>query len=165
MHAAVIGCLVVASCSQPVGAHLPVRSTSPWINELINEGVYRSRTFERLISRLEQTDVLVYIVHTPITDGGWEGHFLHRTTKIGGVRYLWIAIRPRRGHDRLIAVLAHELQHALEVAQVPEIQTGEQIRSLFEKIGYPCPGSCFETHAAVEMQQRVLAELRRRGRK
>jgi hypothetical protein len=140
----------------PVSACL--RSSERWLGDLIQDGRRHSPTFEKLVRGLTETDVIVYIARSRPTND-LQGRLLHRTTARGGTRYLWIVISAPRDRVRLIGVLAHELQHALEVAQRPEVRTGDQMRQLFEHIGFQCPGASYETHAAVNIERLVVEEL------
>ena len=75
-----------------------------------------------------------------------------------GVVCLWVGVRPTDASDRLIAVLAHELQHAIEAlgSGVPD---GGSLEPFFRRIGFRRVRD-FETPAAVEIQSRVARELR-----
>jgi hypothetical protein len=63
-----------------------------------------------------------------------------------------------------IAILAHELQHAVEIADTPAIVDGESLVREYHRIGYvnaasALPGIAFDTRAAVHAGQQVLKEL------
>jgi RecB family exonuclease len=64
---------------------------------------------------------------------------------------------------RQIALLAHELQHALEIADRPEIQDIEAMESFYEDVGFQSFDDgrhrAFETEAALEMQEAVERDL------
>jgi bacterioferritin-associated ferredoxin len=137
-----------------------VRTTEPRVLALVEQGIARSATFRRLIDALNASDVIVYIepkLHRPALGG----YLSHRMVARGGTRYLKIAVEVRGGEERVIALVAHELQHAVEVAQSPAVRDSVSMSHLFEQasIGDSC-GGCFETAAAIEMQERVLAELK-----
>jgi hypothetical protein len=72
----------------------------------------------------------------------------------------------RLGHsNRQISVMAHELQHALEVAEAPEVTDAASLVDLFRRIGYVKAesgrGIAYETKAARGVGDRVAEELRR----
>ena len=85
---------------------------------------------------------------------------------VGGdarTRTIRILINPRTTNDRLIATIAHELQHALEIIRQPEITNGDQVMELYRRIG---TGKCAqgrsdrcETEAALAVEKQVLREL------
>ncbi len=69
---------------------------------------------------------------------------------------------------RQIALLAHELQHALEIGERTDILDAEGMESLYEEIGFQSSGSgshkSYETEAAMAIQRAVDDELGRAGR-
>ena len=80
----------------------------------------------------------------------------------GGVRYLVIRLKPAP-RSATIAMLAHELQHAAEIADTPSIVDSESLGREYERIGYRSRaahgGLAFDTRAAVETGRRVAEEL------
>jgi hypothetical protein len=83
-------------------------------------------------------------------------------TVAGPMRYLKIGLDLNCGRDRLVALVAHELQHAVEVAEALEVRDSESMVRLFERSTIPmfCGGGCFETQAALDVQEAVLSEIR-----
>jgi hypothetical protein len=79
-----------------------------------------------------------------------------------GGRYLRIVVTPdktRESRDRFIALIAHELQHALEVLVHPEVVDVDSMLAMYAKIGVPLAGrSGYETSAAHAVQDAVLSE-------
>jgi hypothetical protein len=63
----------------------------------------------------------------------------------------------------LIGTIAHELQHAIEVARVPEVRSPEDVEKLFTRLsgGLTCGGvgDCVETVEALDVQRAVMDEL------
>ena len=75
----------------------------------------------------------------------------------------------RASDDRLIATIAHELQHALEIARDPNVSTSEAALALYRRISF---GGCragksdrCETEAALDIEARVNDELGRTPRR
>jgi hypothetical protein len=70
-----------------------------------------------------------------------------------------VILAPRRQ----ITLLAHELQHALEIADRPDIQDVEAMESFYEDVGFQTfedrRHRGFETEAALEMQEAVERDL------
>jgi len=67
--------------------------------------------------------------------------------------------KTRESRDRLIALIAHELQHALEVLVHPEVVDVDSMLAMYAKIGVPLAGrSGYETSAAHAVQDAVLSE-------
>jgi hypothetical protein len=166
MEGAMVAGLVLASlieiAGQPV-SNRHVRTPEARILAIVEEGVAESATFRRLVETLDASDVIVYL--EPKLDGrGLGGYLSHRMVVAGPMRYLKIAVDLRGGRDRLVALVAHELQHAVEVAEASEVRDSQSMVRLFERrtIAQSCGGGCFETAAALDVQEAVLAELRPR---
>jgi hypothetical protein len=131
---------------------------------LIDQGRSLSATFRHLVESLDESDVVVY-VETRVMTPRFKGYLLHRITTGGQLRHLRIVIGTTGRDEQLIGVLAHELQHAREVAQAPEARDEESLRTLFCRIGL-CPGCivpAYETAAAISLEAAVSKELTTRG--
>jgi hypothetical protein len=137
-----------------------VRSAEPRLAALIDAGVAQSITFHRLVDTLNNSDVIVYVgpKHKHDALGGF---LSHRVVIAGPNRYLQIAVSTF-GSDRwILSVLAHELQHAVEVAEHPEARDVQTTAAMFDRIGIRgCAESdCWETQAAQDVQFAVNEEL------
>jgi hypothetical protein len=136
-----------------------VRGVTPKITEMIQNGIRRSRSFRDLINELERSDVIVYLEVTKNLPAGLDGRLMFMTAA-GPVRYLHAQLTSRLDFDELIAVAGHELQHALEVANHPEVTDALSLAMLYERIGIRTPiVGRYDTTAARVMGQRVRAEL------
>lgn len=147
-------------------AHVPferhVRATEPRILSLIATGVARSATFRTLVSRLDASDVVVY-VEPKRTRAALGGFLVHRVVTAGGVRYLRVEIEPAGADGRIVPVLAHELQHAVEVAQSPQVRDGDSMERMFDQmsVSFACDGTgCSETQAAMNVEVAVRQEMK-----
>ncbi len=141
----------------------PVRSSDPAIRRLLSEGRRRSPTLARLVAQLEVSDVVVYVETDIRPVAGLSGYLSHRIVATARARYVTIAIRRPFDKQRVISVIAHELQHAVEISQDPTVRTSGDIASLFRRIGGPqCPGACYETEAARAIESQVARELVKR---
>ena len=150
----------VLTAQDPNTSH--VRTTEPLIRSLIEQGLARSETFRRLVTTLNQSDVVVY-VDPKITRQTLGGYLSHSIVTAGGRRYLHIAVELRGGDIRLVSLLAHELQHAVEVSQDPDARDSEGVARLFTRLASTrgCGSSnCEETEAALDVQAAVDAELK-----
>ena len=140
-----------------LGRH--VRGATPQINDLIDRGIRSSQTFAALVEELNATDVMVYVSMSRTLPRGLDGRLAFMTTA-GGVRYLHAQILDGLGVDEAIAIAAHELQHALEVAEHPEVRDAAGLGALYERIGdrsqHP---NRFDTPAARQKGRRVRHEL------
>jgi hypothetical protein len=82
---------------------------------------------------------------------------------VGGYRYVVVRMS-RFSRMQQIAMMAHELQHAVEIAETPAIVDGESLVREYKRIGYvntlsPLPGVAFDTRAAVRAGEQVMKEL------
>jgi hypothetical protein len=139
-----------------------VRSSETKINALIDAGLARSSTFRRLVETLDRSDVIVY-VDPKLTRGALGGYFPHNVIVAGGVRYVHIAIEMHGAERHVVSLLAHELQHAVEVATDPLVRDSESADKLFERLAiqFGCGGTtCNETQAAKDVEATVSAELK-----
>jgi hypothetical protein len=147
------------------GAELShVRSTDSAILEIVREGSRRSETFRSLVDALNQTGTIVYVERGVCGFGHYSACLPHAVTLAGNIRYLRILIDSSRAAD-MVPLIAHELQHALEIARAPAIRTADDITALFRRIGRspPCPRGvpdCYETSEALAIGDAVLKELR-----
>src|SRR5688572_22197126 len=97
-----------------------VRPEDAAIRALIASGMERSATFRDLKTRLDTSDVIVYIRSSSCA--ARVGACLAWVSASAGTRRLLVTLdRFGRSPDELTALLAHELQHASEVASAPEI--------------------------------------------
>ncbi len=137
-----------------------VRTTSARIAGLIEQGVRRSYSFADLVRSLHGTDVIVYIEVTSDLPRTVNGH-LFLVPGRDSQRYLRIQVRTGLHPDETIALLAHELRHALEVGADPSITNAAQFASLYARIGHQVSGvsNRYDTAAAQEMGKTVRREL------
>lgn len=138
-----------------------VRPQDSQMRALIDDAIASSATVRALVARIIASDVVVFVAceHNPAVKASGRLNFM---TSAGGLRYLVIRLRPTR-RSAAIAMLAHELQHAAEIADTPSIVDNESLGREYERIGYRSGashgGMAFDTKAAVETGRRVVAEL------
>ena len=139
-----------------------VRATEPRILALISTGLARSATFRTLITTLDASDVIVY-VEPKLLRRGLGGFLAHHVVVAGGYRYLHVEIDHQGADGRVVALLAHELQHAVEVSQSPETRDAADMERMFKRISieFGCNGSttCTETQGALDVEFAVREEL------
>src|SRR5262245_38746631 len=101
-------------------------------------GLTRSATFRQLVERVGALNGIVYIhlkpYVNPQTRRELDGGLSHAVTTAGAFRLLHVMVGATQG-DRPIAILAHELQHAIEVLEAPDVSTENAVDELFERIG------------------------------
>jgi hypothetical protein len=125
----------------------------------VTNATRRSPTFRSLITKLNDSDVIVYL-ESRVTREGLGGYLLHRVAAHGAYRYLRVIVNPHGRDERLMAVIAHELQHAVEIARAPEVGRSETVQAFFARIGFECPGACHETIDAMNVEAAVSDEFR-----
>jgi len=136
-----------------------VRGATPSITALIKSGIRRSATFASLVDALNHTDVIVYIEMTRSLPDGVDGRLMFSGTT-SPFRYVRAQVSMAFGESALLAVAAHELQHALEVAEHAEVGDVRSFGELYERIGVAgTRNHTYDTAAAQRAGRRVRAEL------
>ena len=138
-----------------------VRTTDPKVLALIDAGLSHSATFRRLVDILNESDVIVY-VERKRTRQAQGGYLAHNIVISGGHRYLRIAVETQGAQRRLVSLLGHELQHAVEVAQSPDVLDAAGLERMFSRLAikFGCGGTtCTETQAGKDIQHIVSEEL------
>src|ERR1700724_2790493 len=105
------------------GLFTRVRSTQRFMIALIREGFSRSSGFRDLVDALQQSNVIVFV--QPASCAG--GRIRSCLVSVNGSRrerHIRIIVDAHTSHDWLIATVAHELQHAVEIAEHPEVIDG-----------------------------------------
>jgi hypothetical protein len=103
---------------------------------------------------------IVYVHHSPSLPKGLEGALLSNIVSTpDGTRYLTVAVRPNVTGDHLIAVIAHELQHAIEVLASPAT-TSTEVERLPANRGSTYGEHVAETDAAQVIGRTVEHELK-----
>ena len=152
----------VADMAGPTPAR--VRSSDSRIVSLLDEGAGRSETFRGLLDAIARSPGIVYVEFGYCAFGHLNGCLLPFVAASGGARYLRIVVTSdasRVNHDRLIALIGHELRHAAEVIQDERVVDVETMEALYRRIGRPIPNGTrgFETTEALLTGDAVLKEL------
>jgi hypothetical protein len=142
-----------------------VRPLDPSAAGALERGQHHSGRFRELVRELNASDVIVHVVTSPGLAPGVAG-----TTRfvahLGGARYLRVDLASTLSPNLQVVILAHELQHACEVAR-SAASSSSDVRTLYEGIGRALSGqpTLFETAEAVRTGLEVSHELRTgRGR-
>jgi hypothetical protein len=118
---------------------------------LVQAGRAQSPSFSALVDRLAAADVVVYVKCAWLRsriDG--ELTFL---SAAGGLRYVMVRVAPHLTTQRKIAILGHELQHALEIAERPAIVDSATLARAYEQFGFTRRAGSrvdFDTAAAID---------------
>ena len=131
---------------------------------LIREGYDQSPSFRDLVDVLQQSNVIVFV--QPASCAG--GRIRSCLVSVNGSqreRHIRIKVDTHTSHEWLIATIAHELQHAVEIAEHPEVVDASATLKLYRQIAF---GRCHEglseeceTTRALATERQVLEELYR----
>ena len=76
-----------------------------------------------------------------------------------GQRYVRIQIVPRGTPDESVAVLGHELPHAIEVAEETGVNTEARLIERYQRIGRRSGRHVYDTVAAQDIGRAIRREL------
>jgi hypothetical protein len=136
-----------------------VRAPEARVRTLLAYGFHRSPTFADLLLSLNHSDVIIYIESVMTLPREVMG----RITIVpfaGKDRYLRIQIRADLPRREAIALLGHEMRHAMEIASEPAARDADGLIKLYERIGHSSGGEhSYDTAAARETGRRILGEI------
>jgi hypothetical protein len=138
-----------------------LRSTEPELADLIADGVRASPTLQRLVERVEASDVIVYVMfdRSPLP---YAAAHISLLTAVPGRRYLRLSLDRRYAGARRLALLGHELQHAVEIADAPSVVDDEGVAALYRSIGFRSDNGrpdCYDSRLAIEVGSQVQREI------
>jgi hypothetical protein len=150
-----------AAAGDPPDSFPHIRSRSGILLHLIEDASSRSEAFRTLVETLSASDVVVYVEY----DAGLRHGLAGRMTFIsdaGGFRYVRIGVSQHYAGCDLQAILAHELQHAVEIAKAVDVVDERTMAALYDRIGYGVSEfgrRWYETRMAQDVARRVQREL------
>src|SRR5713226_2943900 len=124
---AVLLTVLPAGIPSGLAASPHVRSTDARILQRLREGCSRSATFRTLVDQIESTSTIVYVEPGICAFGHFKACLPHTITVVGDTRFLRIIIEEGQGGAQELALIGHELQHALEIARAPNIRSADDI--------------------------------------
>jgi hypothetical protein len=134
-----------------------VRATDPRAGRVLQEGAAHAATFGALLDAIERSDVRVYVETGDFERPG----ALYFAGATGDSRFLRVRLRaPGQRVMDMVPWLAHELQHAVEIASAPDVRDERRVLGLYRSIGMT-GGSACETLAAQRVWARVRDEMAR----
>ena len=145
------------------GSFTHVRSTVAYMRTLIRDGYNRSPTFQDLVETLQRTNVIV-LVQPGLCAGGRIRSCLVSVAGSVSERHIRIKVDPQHTiRDRLVATIAHELQHAVEIAEHVDVIDSDGVLRLYRRLSMDrcrqgLSEEC-ETERAQATEQKVLKEL------
>jgi len=161
--------IVVRDCqAQPASGSVTdpasrLRPASTFVAGVIEDGVCRSATLRSMVATLQTTDLIVYVTMVPLSDRRVAAglQYLGATTTH---RVLQVVLRFPLDRIARMAMLGHEIQHAIEVAGAPEIRSQKAMEDYYRAHGVPgATESTYETDAAHRTEFRVREEVTARA--
>lgn len=138
----------------------PLRSHHTRIVKAMEEAIRRSAAFRGLVERLSRSDLIVYI-----ESGRCPNRQVMSCIAVASsappYRYLRVTIDTDHTLSVIVAEIAHELVHAAEIADAPDVIDDVTLRNLYSRIGTTSVDrEVFETTNAVRVATQVSLELR-----
>jgi hypothetical protein len=134
---------------EAVGPPAPfgVRPATAFVRDVLEAASAQSGTVRALVDELTRNDVFVYVQF-----GLESAQARHGSTSLLAAtehgRYLRVFINVTLTPGRRLEVLAHELQHALEIARAPEVRDEAALAVWLARIGWSVGPASWETQAA-----------------
>lgn len=132
------------------------------MQRLIDDAARRSSAIRESIDRLQALDVTIYVRASAFMPVDLDGRIALLATN-GRRRYLVIELACGRSEVTQMAILGHELFHAIEIAQEPSAVNADTLADLFSRIGWKTSDSrgqrTFETEAAAAAGLRARRQL------
>ena len=116
-----------------------VRTIDRQIRALLDEGLAHSPSLRALVGRLARGDVVVYLRCARLSSR-LDGQ-LTFVSAAGGFRYVLVHLAIDRPWARQIATLGHELQHAVEIAERPDVVDQAALARAYTHIGFVQAGN------------------------
>jgi len=140
-----------------------VRASDNELVTLLADGVKKSATLRGLTERLSKSDVIVYVRPDVLSRNANQGH-LSFLSSSGGYRYLVVHLPVGQSKQQQVAMLGHELQHAVVIADAPSVIDSDTLKKEFERIGKVTMAAngrdfSFDSQAATDARQKILHEL------
>lgn len=157
----------LALAAAPVPSQNPtarVRPQGARAASIVTAAAAQSPTVQRLIDRLEAGDVIVYIdLRRDLAPG--MAACLTWMAATDTRRIVRVSIRKGLRAADAVGMLAHELEHAVEVLEHPEVRSGQALRELYARIGHATSsnGRHFDTARAIATGTLARLEVARPG--
>lgn len=137
-----------------------IRPSRVWITRALCQHGRRSATLRRLLVAVGAAPLVVYVEEAGPTPRQWDGR-IRFIGRAASWRYVVIDVSPHASGQVVAALLAHELQHALEI-DGGRVEDLAGFGRLFARIGFPSGATgvdTFDTAAAIDAGVDTLREL------
>ena len=159
MRVVLLALLSVSVLAFPTEARAPrVRPLSNHVADLVQDAAARSPTVARLLAAIEASDVILqidvrYDLEVPRA-------MTHLVTSTAEDRFVRTVINRQMSPWQQIELLAHELQHVVEIAADPNVRDQKAMEARFALLGWrEGRYGAFETAAAIEAERQARREL------
>lgn len=165
LNALVVVLSLFGASNSPEGR---VQAESPSVRPLdargvrvFERGLAGSSSFRALVTEVSLLRAVAYVKMDPDLAIGLRG-----STRLmgasGDTRRMVIVLNPRATDNELVALLAHELQHVVEMARAG-VATVAEVEAHYRRHGTTGPKGRYETTAALAAGSRVQNELASSG--
>jgi hypothetical protein len=137
------------------------RPVDAWSDAAFTRARQRSALVREMVNELDASNVIVHIESSRLLPFG-VGGVTRFVTSRGGYRYLRISLSIWLAPSDRVAILGHELQHAIELAR-SNVTDRHGVRRLFTGEDYFAVrgDEYFETRSALRVEREIRRELRR----
>lgn len=137
--AAVALALTLVPAAELVEASAPpewqaIRPQSPSARRLYARALEYSPTVRALAARIHASDVIVYVELRNDLPAGMAAQLTWMSTTTA-YRIVRVSIRHGLRQTDGVGFVAHELQHAVEIAEHPEVRSSRGLEDLYRRIG------------------------------
>ena len=155
----------VAEALEPAARDPHLRIETTRLRQIVENARSASPTLRSLIGHLESSDVVAYVS----CDMRLRSRTAGRLSFVGataGIRYVQIQVGYIGASTRQAALIGHELQHAVEVADSPAMIDTTTFDREYARIGFinsftrEDGGRSYETTSAIKAGEQILRELR-----
>lgn len=139
-----------ASPALPRGSTAKLRPQTERIQKWFDTAVSTSPTVRGLVDRIERSDVIVYLeIRYDLRPNVAACLTWMAATERG--RIVRASLRPDLRMVDAVAMIAHELQHVVELVEHPEVRSNQTLLDLYTRIGHATAqsGKQWDTLAAI----------------
>ena len=138
-----------------------VRALDPAAAALMAEGQQKSATVRELVKKLDSSDVVVYVRMAPPSAGAPKAALTFVSTS-KAARFVMASIGSDLPADRQVEMLAHELQHAVDVARFAWVTGNLQFQNYMSLTGWRDATTAvgYETATACRAERQARKEIR-----
>lgn len=163
-RACLLGALSLLQTATPLRAQEPgdpgrLRVHASCRPTVVSDAAERSATVRALVVRLERSDLIVYVRCAARRSPAYAAR-LGLLGAARAVRVVLIELGAGLPWSEQAALVGHELQHAIEIADAPWVRDARTMAALYRQVGMEAPGApgVFETRAAIEAGDRTRRE-------